>query len=362
MVKIGRYEVPENWPVKGEASRTFGEKLHNGFFATYMAGEVTLDVGYRGAFEDQVPIFPHAIGVDLDYPGYDGKVLPFADDSVDTVYSSHMLEHVADFRTTIADWHRVVRPGGFIVCVVPHQFLYEKRRSLPSSWNGDHKRFYTPASLLQEFEISLRPNTYRVRHLRDSDDGYTYESGPEVHAGGGYEIEFVIQKIAPPTWDLAGPADPHRDELGKAHIEISTLIGERDALLSESARWFDAAVLAKAEQIPPFLGRGRALRHRLLARVFRSGQSAPEVIANLARNKGEWQRAARFYLEALAFDPTTPELWEQLGNCLKSAGKSAEAEFAYGRAAALAAGQSKLPRRSASSSKKLELPDMPGQS
>ena len=120
MAKIGKYEVPEDWPVKGEAGRSFAEKLKNGFFSTYMAGEVTIDVGYRAAFEDAIPILPHAIGVDLDYPGYDGKKLPFADESIDTVYSSHMLEHVTDFRTTIRDWHRVVRSRGFIVCVVPH--------------------------------------------------------------------------------------------------------------------------------------------------------------------------------------------------------------------------------------------------
>jgi SAM-dependent methyltransferase len=304
-----------------------------------MAGEVTLDVGYRGAFDDAVPIFPHAIGVDLDYPGYDGKILPFPDESVDAVYSSHMLEHVADFQTTIADWHRVVRPDGFIVCVVPHQFLYEKRRSLPSSWNTDHKRFYTPASLLREFEISLRPNTYRVRQLRDSDDGYSYGVGPEMHASGGYEIELVIQKIAPPVWELAGPADPEQDALLKTRdAEISQLIGERDALARECARWFDAAILARAEHIAGTPGRGRTRRFRGLVRLFRSDCAAAAAVADRASEKGEWERAARFYLDALAEDPTAPELWRKLGNCLKSAGKYPEAQFAHDRAAALASG------------------------
>jgi SAM-dependent methyltransferase len=206
--------VPEDWPVKGEAARTFNEKLRNGFFATYMAGETIIDVGYRGEYVDPVPILPHAIGVDLDFPGYDGTRLPFPDASVDTVHSSHMLEHVSDYRATIRDWFRVLRLGGFIVCTVPHQLLYEKKSALPSLWNADHKRFYTPASLLREFEESLQPNTFRLRHLCDNDEGYTYDIGPEAHAGGAYEIELVIQKIKKPDWDLAGPANVRDAEAG----------------------------------------------------------------------------------------------------------------------------------------------------
>ncbi len=32
MATVGRFEVPEDWPVKGEAGRTFNDKLNNGFF------------------------------------------------------------------------------------------------------------------------------------------------------------------------------------------------------------------------------------------------------------------------------------------------------------------------------------------
>ncbi len=339
MAKVGRYEVSEDWPVKGEAGRTFNDKLKNGFFATYMAGDVTIDVGYRGSFEGAVPILPHAIGVDLDYPGYDGKKLPFPDESVDAVYSSHMLEHAADFRTTIRDWHRVLRSGGFIVCVVPHQFLYEKRRSLPSSWNADHKRFYTPASLLHEFEASLPPNTYRIRHLRDNDENYTYEVGPEAHSGGGYEIELVLQKIPAPEWNLAGPPDPFQDDLERARDEVSRLIAERDALSGECARWFDAAILAKAEQIFRNRTTGRTRMLRSLAHLFRADRaSTAAAIADSARTKEEWERAARFYLDALGSEPASPELWVQLGHSLKAAGKSLEAEFAYRKSMALDGG------------------------
>jgi SAM-dependent methyltransferase len=339
MVKVGRYDVPEDWPVKGEAGRTFNEKLRNGFFSTYLAGEVTIDVGYRGAFEDSVPILPHALGVDLDYPAYDGRTLPFPDNSVDTVYSSHMLEHVTDFRATVRDWHRVVRPGGFIVCVVPHQFLYEKKRSLPSMWNADHKRFYTPASLLGEFETSLRPNTYRVRHLRDNDEGYTYGVGPEAHSGGGYEIELVVQKIMPPEWELAGPPAAPRGDFETARDELSLLIAERDALSRECARWYDAAISVRAEQILKLPPPTRTRRLQRLARLFRRDRfTRTAALADRAFRSSAWETAARFYLDALASDPAVPELWLQLGRSLDSAGKSVEAEFAFRRAATLRSG------------------------
>jgi SAM-dependent methyltransferase len=198
---IGSTIVPPDWPVHGEVSKDFVLRLSNGFFAQFLAGEKILDIGFRG-YEGSVPILPHAIGIDLDYPGYDGVTLPFPDESVDAVFSSHMLEHADDYQAVIRDWHRVVKIGGFIVCIVPHKFLYEKKEQPPSRWNADHKRFYTPARLLAEFEAALAPNAYRVRHLADNDRGYTYDIGPDQHGGGGYEIEMVVEKIKKPDWEL----------------------------------------------------------------------------------------------------------------------------------------------------------------
>jgi SAM-dependent methyltransferase len=334
-VQLGRYRVPEDWPVKGEAGRTFREKLRNGFFSTYMAGEVVIDVGYRGGRADAVPILPHAVGVDLDFPGYDGTRLPFADSSVDTVYSSHMLEHAADYITTIRDWHRVVKSPGFIVCVVPHQFLYEKKQTLPSSWNTDHKRFYTPASLLREFEESLEPNTYRIRHLRDNDGDYSYNVGPEVHAAGGYEIELVVQKIDRPIWDLAdGGKVSHPDP---AVDEVSQVTAERDRFARESARWFDAAIVVAGEQMlsarprSRWLGSGRLMQWLGVAAFTPRGRRKKSAVlrADRAREARQWERAARLYLDALEQGPDDRALWVEAGHALKEAGKYSEAKVAY---------------------------------
>jgi SAM-dependent methyltransferase len=190
-----------------EAGKTIDQKHQSGFVERYLSGAAILDIGFRG-YTNAQPVVAHAVGVELDYPGYDGRTLPFADQSQDAVFASHTLEHIADYRNALREWHRVVRIGGHIVIAVPHKYLYEKRLDLPSRWNEDHKRFYTPASLMSEVEQSLQPNTYRVRHLIDNDLGYDYTIPPSHHAGGCYEIELVLQRIAPPRWQLEAPPAP----------------------------------------------------------------------------------------------------------------------------------------------------------
>lgn len=182
-----------------ESQKSWNRKAE--FFLHYMSGN-GLDIGFAGYTPDIVPILPAALGVDVNYPGYDGRTLPFADNSQDYVYSSHCLEHIDNYLNAIRDWYRVVKVGGHIVTVVPHKFLYEKKEELPSQWNQDHKRFYTPASLLQEFEQALKPNSYRVRFLEDGDVGYNYSIPADKHSGGEYEITLVIEKIEKPKWEF----------------------------------------------------------------------------------------------------------------------------------------------------------------
>lgn len=187
----------------GEESRkSYDRKILSGFFSRYVNGPAVLDIGFEGKIGSQaLPIFEGAIGVDLNFPGYDGRILPFDNDSQDAVYSSHCLEHIPDHIKAIQEWHRVTKVGGHIITVVPHCYLYERRKRPPSQWAGPHHvRFYTPMSLLAEFEAALPPNSYRVRHLADNDCGYEYDLHPSRHPGGCYEIELVVEKIRPPAW------------------------------------------------------------------------------------------------------------------------------------------------------------------
>ena len=118
-------------PPPTEAGKAYLSRLASGFFDKYCRGEVVLEVGNTGyANPDKRVSLPGATGVDLDYPGYDGLHLPWPDHSVDCVFSSHCLEHIQYGHEAIRDWHRVLKIGGHIVCVVPAETFTRRSNSL----------------------------------------------------------------------------------------------------------------------------------------------------------------------------------------------------------------------------------------
>ena len=183
-----------------EAANGYARRLAEGFFARYLSGAAVLDIGFRGGHAEGEPITEQAIGIELDYPGYDGTHLPFEAESQDAVFASHTLEHIVDYKATLADWYRVLKIGGTMIIIVPHKQLYERKARLPSRFNSDHKRFYTPASLMAEIEQSLPVGGYRVRSLKDIDEGFNYDLPPEVAPVGSYEIELIVEKIVIPKY------------------------------------------------------------------------------------------------------------------------------------------------------------------
>ncbi len=69
--------------------------------------------------------YPGNIGVDLQRGDATAlladvaRPLPFASDSVDAVFTVHVLEHVADFLPLVDECHRVLRPGGVLHVLSP---------------------------------------------------------------------------------------------------------------------------------------------------------------------------------------------------------------------------------------------------
>lgn len=50
---------------------------------------------------------------------YDGKIIPFDDQSFDSCFSSEVFEHVFELELSIREIHRVLKPGGLGLFVVP---------------------------------------------------------------------------------------------------------------------------------------------------------------------------------------------------------------------------------------------------
>jgi SAM-dependent methyltransferase len=72
---------------------------------------VSIDVDTQGIWTERY----------FDVTGYDGKTLPVADRTVDVIFSSNVLEHIAEdaLQALLTEMRRALAPGGFAVHLVP---------------------------------------------------------------------------------------------------------------------------------------------------------------------------------------------------------------------------------------------------
>ena len=136
---------PDGEPHVDECSKAVARRLHSPGFAThYFVGD-GLDVGSGpdplARFAALFPLIRSVVPFDL--PDGDAQLLAkYPADRFDFLHSSHCLEHLHDPFEGLANWVRVVRPGGHLVVLVPDEDLYEQG-AWPSTFNPDHKHTFT---------------------------------------------------------------------------------------------------------------------------------------------------------------------------------------------------------------------------
>ena len=145
---------------------------------------------------------------------------------------------------------------------------------------------------------------------------------------------------------LSAERDAAFAERDRLLAERDAAFAERDRLSAQSERWFNAAVVWAADRL---LSAPRSQRAQWFCRLmlgFRAGpigwlgngvnvRGSPRSRADRARDAGEWELAARFYIDELNRNVCDPSLWLELAHALKEAGEIPAAEIAYCKAATL---------------------------
>jgi SAM-dependent methyltransferase len=182
-----------------ETSKAKERRIKEGFYEKYIYGKKVIDVGV-GRLDTHDGADPISLTAELhDKDICDATTMEaYQDETFDTVYASHILEHLTDPILAIENWLRICKRGGHVFISIPHRDLYERKKTLPSKWNVDHKYFYLPYqsepphtfsvdSILTKF---FEYYSYDIRVV----DTSTNNDKPDEHANGEFSIEILIKK------------------------------------------------------------------------------------------------------------------------------------------------------------------------
>jgi SAM-dependent methyltransferase len=184
-----------------ETRKAHARRLASGFYEKYIHGKgIDIGCGRIDTQDGLDTISPDAFHHDKD--DCDATFMDiFPDNEFDYVYASHVLEHISDPVTAVKNWLRICKPGGVVIISVPHRDLYERKRTLPSRWNEDHKYFYLPQECDPPHTFSLAGvvnhacnGVQRTIEAFEVIDSATNADRPEEHNNGEFSIELIIRK------------------------------------------------------------------------------------------------------------------------------------------------------------------------
>jgi predicted SAM-dependent methyltransferase len=161
----------------------------------HFAPEPSVRKLYRQRFAEYHTADIEARGVDFQA---DMRRLPFEDRSYDVVLASHVLEHIAEDESAIAEIARVVRPSGFALLPVPIISPHTVEYGAPNPHEFGHVR----APGLDYFERYRK--VFRKVTVRSSSD---FDEHYQLHV---YEDRTRYPNAISPH-RLPMPGDRHKD-------------------------------------------------------------------------------------------------------------------------------------------------------
>lgn len=175
------------------------------YFKTYMTGN-GIDIGSGDA-----PVISSKRCVHYDKKinrAYDANtMIDQADNTYDWVFSSHCLEHTIDPKIALDNWWRILKPGGYLIVIVPDFMLYEQFQ-WPSKYNGDHKHRFSLGyyDLPKHYSLTTLVESLpgaQIRYATTRDNNFDYREATFDRTLGCQlaEIEIVAYKRDTKFWD-----------------------------------------------------------------------------------------------------------------------------------------------------------------
>ncbi len=186
------------WRAEDPQSNEVGKMLWN--LVPYTRG-FGLDLGcgpHKG--------FPHFIGVDNrkdtqllniqmnpDITVPDASSLPmYADGGCDFIFSSHLLEHIEDYKSALKEWWRLVKVGGHLCLYLPHKDLYPNIGEKYA--NKDHKHDFCEQDILDVMD-EFPDWDCRRNEKRDQEQEYSFfQVFKKLEAGAGHKYSHKDPK------------------------------------------------------------------------------------------------------------------------------------------------------------------------
>jgi SAM-dependent methyltransferase len=168
----------------------------------------------QGWFEKYAPVYRSGIDIGCQYDplnqsfrrwdrifgdGDATRMEGIPDGIFHTVYASHILEHLPDYKSALKNWWRILRSGGHLIILVPHRDLYEKKLQPPSNWNMEHCWFWLPDAddppqcLNFKLELTDTLPDAELVSFEILAEGYI-ELPANQHSVGEYSIEAILKK------------------------------------------------------------------------------------------------------------------------------------------------------------------------
>jgi predicted SAM-dependent methyltransferase len=119
---------------------------------------------------------------------YDMRLTPFAPDTFDEVYACNVLEHVRETQQTLAEWARILKPGGRLTVIVPDALgIIADYQSGKNTWGECSERLCGAQSYFQDVHRAA----FTLNEMRPviENAGLTIMELRSSHEGGGVYVE-----------------------------------------------------------------------------------------------------------------------------------------------------------------------------